>query len=80
MQEFGSLMQGFAVVLSPMNVLLMFVGILLGVVIGVLPGLGGANGIAILLPLTFSMSQVPGGTTSAIILLTLPCLLSPAML
>jgi len=36
----------------------------------VLPGLGGANGVAILLPLTFSMAQVPGGTTSAIILLS----------
>ncbi|HLE94479.1 MAG TPA: tripartite tricarboxylate transporter permease [Sulfuricaulis sp.] len=43
----------------------MFVGILLGVLIGVLPGLGGANGVAILLPLTFSMSP-----TSAIIMLS----------
>jgi putative tricarboxylic transport membrane protein len=32
----------------------MLVGITLGVLIGVLPGLGGANGVAILLPLTFS--------------------------
>ena len=39
-------------------------------IIGVLPGLGGANGVAILLPLTFSMAQSPGGTTSAIILLS----------
>src|SRR5215831_12367414 len=48
----------------------MLVGIVLGVIIGVLPGLGGANGVAILLPLTFSMAQTPGGTTSAIILLS----------
>ena len=41
------------------------VGILLGTIIGVLPGLGGANGVAILLPLTFTMQP-----TSAIILLT----------
>src|SRR4029078_12716027 len=34
----------------------MRIDITLGVIIGVLPGLGGANGIAILLPLTFSMS------------------------
>ena len=33
----------------------MFIGVSLGVIIGVLPGLGGANGIAILLPLTFTM-------------------------
>jgi putative tricarboxylic transport membrane protein len=45
--------------------LLMLVGVVLGVLIGVLPGLGGANGIAILLPLTFSMSPV-----SAVIMLS----------
>ncbi len=70
MEELQSLIGGFAVALSLKNVLLMFVGIILGVIIGVLPGLGGANGVAILLPLTFSMAQVPGGTTSAIILLS----------
>ena len=43
----------------------MMVGILLGVIIGVLPGLGGANGVAILLPLTFTMPP-----TSAIIMLS----------
>jgi putative tricarboxylic transport membrane protein len=63
-------MGGFAVVLSWQNLLYMVVGIVLGVIIGVLPGLGGANGVAILLPLTFSMAQLPGGTTSAIILLS----------
>src|SRR6266496_4654070 len=63
-------MQGFGVAVSPFNLLLMFVGVILGIIIGVLPGLGGANGVAILLPLTFSMAQQPGGTTSAIILLS----------
>jgi len=43
----------------------MMIGIVLGVVIGVLPGLGGANGVAILLPLTFTMPP-----TSAIIMLS----------
>jgi len=70
MDEIQSLMHGFAVALSFKNLALMFVGIILGVIIGVLPGLGGANGVAILLPLTFSMAQTPGGTTSAIILLS----------
>src|SRR6187399_622195 len=65
MVELNSLLQGFAVVLTPMNIGLMFVGITLGVLIGVLPGLGGANGVAILLPLTFSMSP-----TSAIVMLS----------
>src|ERR1700742_3875694 len=64
-EDIGNLFHGFAVVLQPFNLLLMVVGILLGVVIGVLPGLGGANGVAILLPLTFGMSP-----TSAIIMLS----------
>src|SRR3954451_3451050 len=70
MEELQALGQGFLVVLTFKNVALMLVGIVLGVIIGVLPGLGGANGVAILLPLTFSMAQAPGGTTSAIILLS----------
>ena len=65
MEELSALFHGFAVVLTPMNIGLMFVGIILGVLIGVLPGLGGANGVAILLPLTFTMSP-----TSAIIMLS----------
>jgi putative tricarboxylic transport membrane protein len=68
--DIQSLMHGFAVALSLQNLGLMLVGITLGVIIGVLPGLGGANGVAILLPLTFSMAQTPGGQTSAIILLS----------
>jgi len=65
MEEIANLFHGFAVVLQPFNIMVMIVGILLGVIIGVLPGLGGANGVAILLPLTFSMSP-----TSAIIMLS----------
>src|SRR6266536_1717767 len=60
MEEIANLFHGFAVVIQPFNLLVMLVGI-----IGVLPGLGGANGVAILLPLTFSMSP-----TSAIIMLS----------
>jgi len=70
MEEINSLMQGFGVALTPTNIGLMFLGVVLGVIIGVLPGLGGANGVAILLPLTFGMAQTPGGATSAIILLS----------
>ena len=65
MEEVNSLLQGFAVVMTPTNFMLMVVGIVLGVLIGVLPGLGGANGVAILLPLTFSMNP-----TSAIVMLS----------
>lgn len=65
MEEIQLLGHGFAVALQWENVLLMVAGIVLGVLIGVLPGLGGANGIAILLPLTFTLPPV-----SAIILLS----------
>jgi len=65
LEEINALFHGFAVVLSPFNLLLMLIGIVLGVIIGVLPGLGGANGVAILLPLTFAMPP-----TSAIIMLS----------
>jgi len=58
-------MHGFSVALTLQNLGFMAVGIVLGVLIGVLPGLGGANGVAILLPLTFSMNP-----TSAIIMLS----------
>ena len=54
MEEINALFHGFSVALTPFNLMLMFVGVTLGIIIGVLPGLGGANGIAILLPLTFS--------------------------
>jgi putative tricarboxylic transport membrane protein len=70
MEEIKNLIGGFGVALSFFNIMLMLAGILLGVIIGVLPGLGGANGVAILMPLTFAMAQQPGGTTSAIILLS----------
>ncbi|MBX9926002.1 MAG: tripartite tricarboxylate transporter permease [Hyphomicrobiaceae bacterium] len=65
MDEINALMHGFGVISTPFNLMLMVVGITLGVIIGVLPGLGGANGVAILLPLTFTMPP-----TSAIILLS----------
>lgn len=61
----SSLIFGFGVLADPMNIVWMCVGVTLGVLIGVLPGLGGANGVAILLPLTFSMSP-----TAAIIMLS----------
>ena len=55
---------GFQIALSPYNLMIATVGILLGTIIGV-PGLGGANGVAILLPVTFVMPH-----TSGIILLS----------
>src|SRR5438477_11230646 len=60
-----NLLLGFHIAITPYNLFVSVVGVTLGTIIGVLPGLGGANGVAILLPLTFTMAP-----TSAIILLT----------
>jgi putative tricarboxylic transport membrane protein len=60
-----NLWMGFHIAITPFNLFVAVVGITLGTIIGVLPGLGGANGVAILLPVTFTMPP-----TSAIILLT----------
>ncbi len=65
MDTLSGLGQGFAVALQPLNLLWCFVGVFLGTVIGVLPGLGPPATIAMLLPLTFGMS--PAG---AMIMLT----------
>src|SRR5213595_744536 len=60
-----NLLLGFHIAITPYNLFVSVVGVTLGTIIGVLPGLGGANGVAILLPLTFTMSP-----TSAIIMLS----------
>jgi putative tricarboxylic transport membrane protein len=65
MEAFELLFQGFQVLLTWKNLALMMLGLVLGVFVGVLPGLGGPNGVAILLPLTFTMDP-----TSAIVMLS----------
>ena len=52
MDAFPQLINGFAVALTPINLLWCLVGTTLGTAIGVLPGLGPALTIALLLPIT----------------------------
>ena len=59
------LWMGLQIATTPFNLLVGLAGIVLGVIVGVLPGLGGANGCAILIPLTFVMPP-----TAAVILLS----------
>jgi putative tricarboxylic transport membrane protein len=59
-----SLQLGFSVSAQPMNLLYCFIGVLLGTLVGVLPGLGSAATIALLLPVTYGIPPV-----SAIIML-----------
>ncbi|MFF5987342.1 tripartite tricarboxylate transporter permease [Prauserella flavalba] len=49
---------GFEAALSAENVLWCFVGVLLGTIIGILPGLGSATGVAILIPVTLTFSPL----------------------
>jgi len=61
---FHNLYYGFSIALQPSNILFCFIGVLLGTLVGVLPGIGPVGAISILLPTTFRMSPI-----SAIIML-----------
>jgi putative tricarboxylic transport membrane protein len=52
MDILSSLMDGFATALTPMNLLYALIGVLLGTAVGVLPGIGPAMTVALLLPVT----------------------------
>lgn len=82
MEHFAPFIDGFAVALDPANLGYAFIGCLLGTIVGVLPGLGPAAGMALLIPVTFGMepasaiimlaglyygSQYGGSTTSILI-------------
>jgi putative tricarboxylic transport membrane protein len=54
-----ALLDGLMQVLSPEALVMMVIGVALGFVVGILPGLGGAVTLALLLPFTFSMDPVP---------------------
>ncbi len=56
--DLAPILSGFAVVLEPTNLLYCFLGVVIGMLIGVLPGLGPAATIAVLLPLTFGLEPV----------------------
>ncbi|MFY2787958.1 tripartite tricarboxylate transporter permease [Rhodococcus sp. MALMAid1271] len=55
MDSLSNLLDGFGTALTPMNIVWVFVGALLGTAVGVLPGLGSAMAVALLLPVTFTL-------------------------
>ena len=55
MDQLSNLMEGFAVAFTPANLLFLVIGAVLGTAVGVLPGLGSAMAVALLLPVTFSL-------------------------
>lgn len=64
METLALLADGFATSLSPLNLMIVILGVTAGLFIGAMPGLGSVNGVAIVLPLTFIVPP-----SSAIILL-----------
>ena len=52
------IIQGFMTAALPGNLLVAFIGTVLGIVFGALPGLSGTMGIAVLLPITYSMQPI----------------------
>jgi putative tricarboxylic transport membrane protein len=66
MESLELLLYGFSVALTPQNLMLALLGAFLGTIIGALPGLGPTNGVAILIPLAFSLHLEPA---SALIML-----------
>ena len=53
-----SMISGFSIALAPVNLLFCFIGCVLGTLVGVLPGMGSATTIALLMPITFHLSPV----------------------
>ena len=67
METLAFLAQGFAVALTPKILMLAVAGCIIGTVVGALPGLGPTNGVAILIPLSFSFGL---NATEALVLMT----------
>ncbi|HEX7250286.1 MAG TPA: tripartite tricarboxylate transporter permease [Burkholderiales bacterium] len=55
MEAYAALLQGFEVALKPLNLLWGFIGVTLGTFVGVLPGVGPALTVAMLLPITVKL-------------------------
>jgi putative tricarboxylic transport membrane protein len=84
MEAFTSLMHGLAIASQPMNLMYAFIGVMLGTAVGVLPGIGPALTVALLLPVTFKLDPAGslimfagiyyggmyGGSTTAILINT----------
>jgi len=65
MEVLNHLLLGLSVALTPINLAYLFAGVMIGMIVGIIPGFGPSAGIAILLPITFGMDP-----TGAVIMLT----------
>ena len=65
--SFDLLMHGFAIALTPTNLMAAIVGVILGTLVGVLPGLGISGAIALLLPMSYGLEPLTALTIFAAI-------------
>ncbi|GAK56606.1 hypothetical protein U27_03568 [Candidatus Vecturithrix granuli] len=65
MELIKDMLEGLLVAMAPINIMWVTIGGFLGTVIGMLPGLGPATGVALLLPMTFTMGPVGALITMA---------------
>ncbi len=84
METLTHILNGFTVAMQPVNLWYTFLGVLMGTIIGVLPGIGPSAGIALLIPITYGMNPTSalimmagiyygakyGGSTTAILIRT----------
>ncbi|HEY8449058.1 MAG TPA: tripartite tricarboxylate transporter permease, partial [Bacillota bacterium] len=54
------LLSGFVTALTPENLLVCVLGVIMGTLVGAMPGLGPSGGVAVLLPIAFGMEPVSG--------------------
>ena len=67
MELFANLSLGFSIALTTTTLMLAVIGCILGTMIGALPGLGPTNGVAILIPISFTLGL---DATQALVLMT----------
>ncbi|MEK6593216.1 MAG: tripartite tricarboxylate transporter permease [Pseudomonadota bacterium] len=84
MDTFTHIINGFGVALQPINLWYTFVGVFMGTIVGILPGIGPSASIALLIPITYGMDPTSalimmagiyygtkyGGSTTAILIRT----------
>ncbi|MEM0989944.1 MAG: tripartite tricarboxylate transporter permease [Pseudomonadota bacterium] len=69
MDVLSLLADGILIALEPANLLICFIGVVIGLFVGAMPGLGSVNGVAILLPIIFFIKSSTGSDAAPMIFL-----------
>ncbi|MEE9550796.1 MAG: tripartite tricarboxylate transporter permease, partial [Candidatus Binatia bacterium] len=60
MEVFGNLLYGFSIAITPLNLAMAVLGVILGTAFGAMPGLGSVYGVAFVLPISFAVPPTAG--------------------